>query len=232
MKHPILIQAEPTPFAEDIDSPVAMAISIPEERIYVALVIPNEVGLEAIGSYSGIHARGTNLLQTRKTLSEQQRSRLKAFAGQLRKNPNAPDLQSQWKELIQEGLGQTSSISSSDINAFIQFVLRQSYLEHTKDLQYYASKIKYFNEQKKQVREHIQKTRGKLAQATEVKDKKALEKLKVKLEQELKDLETQERLANFEIQRLMSQYNQAEQAASRIYKKKQDTESGVIRKIH
>ena len=233
IKHPILIQAEPAPFAEDVDSPVAMAIPIPEERIYVALVIPNEVGLEAIGAYSGIHARGTNFLQTRKTLSEQQRSRLKAFSGQLRKNPNTPDLQSHWKELIQEGQGQTSSISSSDINAFIQFVLRQSYLEHTKDLQYFASKIKYFNEQKNQVREEIQKTRRKLAQAPEAKEDG--EKMKEKMEaslQTLKDLENQENQMNFEIQNLRSRYNQAEQTANSILKKKRDTDSSTIRNIH
>lgn len=64
MKHPLHIQAEPAPFPEDVESPVAMAIPIPEEGIYVALVIPKEAGLEAMGSYSGIHARGTNLLHS------------------------------------------------------------------------------------------------------------------------------------------------------------------------
>jgi predicted nucleic acid-binding Zn-ribbon protein len=72
---------------------------------------------------------------------------------------------------------------------------------------------------KKELREHIQKTREKLAQAPEAKNKEAWEKLKEKLEQELKDLEAQERLANFEIQRLMSQYNQAEHTASRTAEK-------------
>lgn len=231
-KDPIHIQAGSAPFPDEVESPVAMAIPMPEEGIYLALGVPEGTGLEAMGSYTGIHARGAGLLQSRKPLSEQQRSRLKAFAGQLRKNPNAPDLQSQWKELTRKGQGQTSSISQSDINAFIHYVLRESYLETTKDLQYYASKIKAFNEMKKELREQIQKTRGKSAQAPEAKNKEAWEKLKEKLEQELKDLEAQERLANFEIQRLMSPYNQAQQTASRIHKKKQDTESSVIRKIN
>jgi hypothetical protein len=229
---PIHIQAGPTPFPDEVESPVAMAIPMPEGGIYLALAVPEGTGLEAMGFYSGIHARGAGVLQSRKPLSEQQRSRLKAFAGQLRKNPNAPDLQSQWKELTRKGQGQTSSISQSDINAFIQYVLRESYLETTKDLQYFASKVKFFNEQKKQVREHIQKTRRKQAQAPEAKNKEASEKLKEKLEQELKDLEAQERLANFEIQRLMSQYNQAEQTASSILKKKREVDSNVIRKIN
>ena len=94
-KDPIHIQAGSAPFPDEVESPVAMAIPMPEEGIYLALAVPEGTGLEAMGSYSGIHARGAGLLQSRKPLSEQQRSRLKAFAGQLRKNPNARDLQSQ-----------------------------------------------------------------------------------------------------------------------------------------
>ena len=176
-KDPIHIQAGPAPFPDEVESPVAMAIPMPEEGIYVALVVPEGTGLEAMGSYSGIQARGAGLL-SRKPLSEQQRSRLKAFAGQLRKNPNAPDLQSQWKELTRKGQGQTSSISQSDINAFIHYVLRNSYLETTKDLQYYASKVKAFNEMKKELREQIQKIREQMARTNDANEKRALVEMK------------------------------------------------------
>jgi hypothetical protein len=185
-KDPIHIQAGPAPFPDEVESPVAMAIPMPEEGIYLALAVPEGTGLEAMGSYSGIQARGAGLLQSRKPLSEQQQSRLKAFAGQLRKNPNAPDLQSQWKELIQEGQGQSFSISQSNINELIFHLLKTLHLEKTKDLKYWVSKLKAFNEMKKELREHIQKNLGTLAQATEVKDKKALEKLKVKIRTEIK----------------------------------------------
>ncbi len=36
-----------------------------------------------------------------------------------------------------------------DINTLVQFVLRQAYMENTQDLQFYASKIKFYNEKKK-----------------------------------------------------------------------------------
>jgi predicted ribosome quality control (RQC) complex YloA/Tae2 family protein len=216
----------------NVESPVAMAIPIPDEGIYLALAVPNEAGLEAMGSYSGIQARGTKLLQTRKTLSEQQRSRLKNFAGQLRKNPNAPNLPNQWKEIIQQGQGHNSPASLSDINALIQYVLPHSYLETNKDLQFYASKIKAFNEQKKQLREQIQATREKLTQANEANEKEALEEMIEKMEQALQALEDQDRQINFKIQQLMSQYNQAEQTASNVLKKQDDAQSNAIRKIN
>jgi hypothetical protein len=45
-----------------------------------------------------------------------------------------------------------------------------------------------------------------------------------------KDLEKQDRLGNFEIQDLMSRYNQAEKGASDALKKYQDSQQGVIQK--
>jgi len=44
-------------------------------------------------------------------------------------------------------------------------------------------------------------------------------------------LQNQDRLGNFEIQSLMSQYNQAQTLASSVQKKLNDTANGVIGKI-
>jgi hypothetical protein len=231
MKDPIHVQAGPAPYPEDVDSPVAMAIPIPDEGIYLALAVPNKAGLEAMGSYSGIQTRGANFLQTRKTLSQPQQSRLKTFANQFRKNPNAPGLSNQWNELTKGIYGQASSVSTKDINALIQYVLRQSYLETNKDLQFYADKVRSFNEQKKLLREQIAVIRNKLAQAPSPKDKGNLEQIEEQLQQKLKELEEQIHEGNLETQRLMSQYNQAEQAAAAILKKKQDSDSQAIRKF-
>jgi bacteriocin-like protein len=46
-----------------------------------------------------------------------------------------------------------------------------------------------------------------------------------------KGLEAQDRLGNFEIQRLMSSFNQAETLAASVQKKADDTASAVIGKI-
>ena len=46
-----------------------------------------------------------------------------------------------------------------------------------------------------------------------------------------KGLEAQDRMGNFEIQRLMSSFNQAETLASSVLKKLSETNTGVIGKI-
>ena len=46
-----------------------------------------------------------------------------------------------------------------------------------------------------------------------------------------KDLESQDKLGNFEIQQLMSQYNQAETLSANVQKKTDDTRNAIISKI-
>ncbi len=43
-----------------------------------------------------------------------------------------------------------------DVNALVQAVLRESYMDTTEDLRFYADKVKYFNEAKKMTREYVQ----------------------------------------------------------------------------
>jgi hypothetical protein len=62
-------------------------------------------------------------------------------------------------------------------------------------------------------------------------DQAAMDQLKLKLEQAMKELETQDKMGNFEIQTLMSTYNQAEQLRSSILKTITDTKNAVIQKI-
>ena len=52
-----------------------------------------------------------------------------------------------------------------------------------------------------------------------------------KLSETLKVLESQDKLGNFEIQDLMSQFNQAETLTSSVLKKRDDTASSIIGKI-
>ena len=50
-----------------------------------------------------------------------------------------------------------------DPMAFVQWVLRESYLENTKSLYDYAEKVRWFNEQKKAVREELESVRNHMA---------------------------------------------------------------------
>ena len=47
----------------------------------------------------------------------------------------------------------------------------------------------------------------------------------------IKDLEAEDKLGNFEIQDLMSTYNQAETLASSVLKKRDDTANAVVGKV-
>lgn len=60
---------------------------------------------------------------------------------------------------------------------------------------------------------------------------RSLDDLRTRLEGAMKDLESQDKLGNFEIQDLMSRYNQAETLASSVQKKKDDTANSIIQKI-
>ena len=52
-----------------------------------------------------------------------------------------------------------SKVGAVDPNALVQFVLRESYIQSTEDLRFYAEKVKYFNECKKMIRDYAQKLR-------------------------------------------------------------------------
>ena len=60
---------------------------------------------------------------------------------------------------------------------------------------------------------------------------KKMEEIRKRMEGAMKDLEAQDRLGNFEIQDLMSQYNQAETLASSALKKRDDTAGALINKV-
>ncbi len=59
-----------------------------------------------------------------------------------------PGLESRWGQFV-AGLALTGGV---DINALVQQVLRESYMETTKDLYYYAEKVKFYNNLKKEIR--------------------------------------------------------------------------------
>lgn len=55
--------------------------------------------------------------------------------------------------------------------------------------------------------------------------------IKSRFQDAIKDLEAEDKLGNFEIQDLMSTYNQAETLASSVLKKRDDTANAVVGKV-
>ena len=71
---------------------------------------------------------------------------------------------SNFESVMQEAAGCIGAINGNsmdaDINAIIQQVLRESYMDTNQDLKYYAAKVKSFNEQKKCTRSYLQEMRA------------------------------------------------------------------------
>ncbi|MEZ4270075.1 MAG: hypothetical protein R3C68_01120 [Myxococcota bacterium] len=76
-------------------------------------------------------------------------------------NPNTDALQSRWSALITEA---QSSLGTLDINALVQYVLRESYNETSGDMYFYAQKVQFFNELKKSIRDEATAARNALAE--------------------------------------------------------------------
>jgi len=59
-----------------------------------------------------------------------------------------------WSDALKAGI---------NVEALVQAVLRESYLQTTEDLRRYAEKVRYFNQVKKQVREELRRARQHLS---------------------------------------------------------------------
>lgn len=56
-----------------------------------------------------------------------------------------------------EVLGNSGNI---DVNALVQFVLREAYLQTAEDLRFYAEQVKFYNDLKRQIREELEQARN------------------------------------------------------------------------
>jgi gas vesicle protein len=87
---------------------------------------------------------------------DQRSSTEKASAPSAAKTTNtgiSSNMKDSWQDFVSETAQNGGAV---DPNALVQFVLRESYLQTTEDLRFYAEKVKYFNETKKTVRDHLE----------------------------------------------------------------------------
>jgi len=119
-----------------------------------------------------------------------------------------------------------------DINALIQWVLRESYLQTTDDLRFFAEKVRYFNSQKKAVREALQNA----GSFREVLDERgeATEEIDIRienLERKLAEVGEDSQLANLDLQNVLQKQQQTLQTISNVSKMLYDTATSTIRKV-
>ena len=120
-----------------------------------------------------------------------------------------------------------------DINALIMYVLRESYLESNKDLQFYAAKVKYFNELKKAAREHLTELRKVSVSIDDCGNeaKNSLDDYIKKAEENLSSHGDDAQLANIDLQNQLQKQQQIVQMMSNVSKLLHDTAMAVIRKM-
>lgn len=103
-------------------------------------------------SFSSAHDASNSLAEYAQALSGIGQSVYQAAQN----NPTGPlpeGLQSRWSEFTGKVFREKGA--ELDINAFIQAVLREAYMENTQDLHFYAQKVKYYNEVKKGIRDRL-----------------------------------------------------------------------------
>jgi len=189
------------------------------------------------------------------TITDKDRSMLNRIVGDL-ESGNIELAISRWEQFV--GQLATGGVSM-DINSLIQFVLRESYLETNRDLRFYAEKVRFFNDTKKRIRDHVHGLRETLA--TTQRDsiirvqtiaiarlyKEGEEPVREASLREMNDREFAEytlewcdklqqvgddaQLANIDLQNTLQKQQQTLQTMSNVSKMLHDTAMAVIRKI-
>ena len=85
-------------------------------------------------------------------------------AGKTKKQTASSQVSGRWDKFLSDL--KTGAIPQ-DINSLVQSVLRDSYLETNKDLQFYAEKVRFFNKLKRKIREFVNDARRHHAEAVD-----------------------------------------------------------------
>lgn len=113
----------------------------------------------------------------------------------------------------------------------MQYVLRESYLQTTEDLRFYAEKVRYFNETKKLIRDYLSKLRE-FEQGMKDEELKSEVDGHIKiLEEKLSSADDDAQLANVDLQNVLQKQQQTLQMMSNISKSLYDCAQAIIRKI-
>ena len=120
-----------------------------------------------------------------------------------------------------------------DINELISHILRESYLVMNKELEFYAAKVKHFNDLKEKIRKQVNEARKLKASLNNCcsKAEKIFDNYIKEMEEELNSVGDDAQLANIDLQNNLQKQQQTIQMLSNISKVLHDTAMAVIRKI-
>ncbi len=86
-------------------------------------------------------------------------STVAAFSSSNFSSASTGNVQAQWAEFVTK----TKVGSAMDVNALVEFVLREAYMQTNQDLQFYAEKVRFYNELKKNIRDELTTARKALS---------------------------------------------------------------------
>src|SRR5512141_2320777 len=101
------------------------------------------------------------------TLSPAARNEIALIGLGISNGAMSSEMQSRWGAFVAD---QAASGGGVDPNALVQEVLRESYLQTTEDLRFFAEKVKFYNNLKKAIREELTRARDVFAANAKGKD--------------------------------------------------------------
>jgi len=220
--------------------------------LILSSTIATDAGAPPIGRAAPTTSASTAGVVQRQTggaigeLSAREKSELSSIARLIAESPSSPAIKSRWRAYIQR-----NGSRQMDVKAFVQYVMRESYAEVNRDLRSQADKVRYLNEQKKQIRSQAAQQRQSLStnprlgqaqpdvarQATG--SKPALQgpalqlphKTKIVQQQTLKTVGEDASLEQLQLQNVLQKQQQVMQQMSNISKMLHDTAMAVIRNM-
>jgi len=106
---------------------------------------------------------------------------------------------------------------------------QRTYAQTNKNVAVQDSALIKFNKIKAELQQTLVLYNKQIKEADKTADK--IETLRKKLESAMKVLESNDKMGNFEIQNLMSEYNQAETLSNNVAKKLADSRKAIINKL-
>ncbi len=197
----------------------------------------------------------TQINRVNMALTSDQQQELNQIGKLLAKDPNSRLAQKRWQSLIHS---MATAKPAVDVNALVQWVMQESYLQASSSLRSHADKVKFFNEQKDRIRDEINRARAhttghsrrggnslssafapddrlyknRLIPARRpIVEKSILTTYISGLEAKLVSTSNDGQLANVELQNALQKQQQLLQTLSHISKRLHDTAMAIIRKI-
>ena len=158
-------------------------------------------------------------------LKEEQLEQLQVIGSLLGKGESMTLIENNWEVFLQsiknypDQMAELSANIPASVSDLVMAVLQEAYTEQANQLEHYSEKVRLFNDQKKQIREHINQYRTASNEYIE------------SLESKLSTVEADAQLANVDMQYLIQKQQQTSRMLPQLSNTLHDTAMAVIRKI-